>query len=121
MPAPHARAPRPPVRTVRARAPRTHPPRPLRAQLVPRAVVDKCLEAANWAPTHGKTEPWRFVVFQGAEAYSRMQDAKRRATERLMAETPELLASALKKMERKAKQMDKDNEALEAMREMYPN
>ena len=20
------------------------------------------LEAANWAPTHGKTEPWRFVV-----------------------------------------------------------
>ena len=20
------------------------------------------LEAANWAPTHGRTEPWRFVV-----------------------------------------------------------
>lgn len=20
------------------------------------------LDAANWAPTHGKTEPWRFVV-----------------------------------------------------------
>ena len=24
------------------------------------------LESANWAPTHGYTEPWRFVVFSGA-------------------------------------------------------
>ena len=24
------------------------------------------LEAANWAPTHNKTEPWRFVVMSGA-------------------------------------------------------
>lgn len=23
------------------------------------------LEAANWAPTHRRTEPWRFIVFQG--------------------------------------------------------
>uniref|UniRef100_A0AAV1UMU3 Nitroreductase domain-containing protein n=1 Tax=Peronospora matthiolae TaxID=2874970 RepID=A0AAV1UMU3_9STRA len=30
---------------------------------VPRAVLDKMLEGANWAPTHGRTEPWRFVVF----------------------------------------------------------
>ena len=27
--------------------------------------VQAMLEAANWAPTHGKTEPWRFVVFSG--------------------------------------------------------
>jgi len=26
------------------------------------------LEAANWAPTHGKTEPWRFVVLDRAAA-----------------------------------------------------
>jgi len=26
-------------------------------------LVTKLLEAARWAPTHGKTEPWRFVVF----------------------------------------------------------
>ncbi len=26
------------------------------------------MEAANWAPTHGKTEPWRYVVFSGSEA-----------------------------------------------------
>ena len=24
----------------------------------------KILEAANWAPTHKKTEPWRFKVFK---------------------------------------------------------
>lgn len=29
-------------------------------------VIWKILEAANWAPTHGYTEPWRFVVFHGA-------------------------------------------------------
>lgn len=23
------------------------------------------LEAANWSPSHGKTEPWRFAVFAG--------------------------------------------------------
>jgi nitroreductase len=33
--------------------------------MVPRAAVDRALDAANWAPTHGKTEPWRFVVFEG--------------------------------------------------------
>jgi hypothetical protein len=29
---------------------------------VPKAVINNILEAANWAPTHGNTEPWRFVV-----------------------------------------------------------
>ena len=27
--------------------------------------IEKILEAANWAPTHKKTEPWRFKVIQG--------------------------------------------------------
>jgi len=27
--------------------------------------IEKILEAANWAPTHKKTEPWRFRVFRG--------------------------------------------------------
>ncbi len=30
-----------------------------------RSEIEKILEAANWAPTHKKTEPWRFKVFQG--------------------------------------------------------
>ena len=27
-----------------------------------RETIEQLLEAANWAPTHGKTEPWRWVV-----------------------------------------------------------
>ena len=27
--------------------------------------IEKILDAANWAPTHKKTEPWRFKVLQG--------------------------------------------------------
>ena len=33
---------------------------------VVRAQIEQLLEAANWAPSHGKTEPWRFVVYTGA-------------------------------------------------------
>ncbi len=29
------------------------------------AQIELMLEAANWAPSHGKTEPWRFTVFMG--------------------------------------------------------
>ena len=32
---------------------------------VPRPYLERMLEAANWAPTHGQTEPWRFTVFAG--------------------------------------------------------
>ncbi|TWU26576.1 putative NAD(P)H nitroreductase YdjA [Novipirellula galeiformis] len=28
-------------------------------------IVYELLENANWAPTHGMTEPWRFTVFSG--------------------------------------------------------
>jgi len=28
-------------------------------------VIEEMLENANWAPTYGKTEPWRFTVFTG--------------------------------------------------------
>jgi len=29
------------------------------------AIITQLLENANWAPSHGQTEPWRFVVFTG--------------------------------------------------------
>lgn len=32
---------------------------------VPRELIDELFENANWAPTHGFTEPWRFKVFTG--------------------------------------------------------
>jgi len=28
-------------------------------------IIEKILEAANWAPNHNNTEPWRFKVVQG--------------------------------------------------------
>ena len=30
--------------------------------------IEKILESANWAPTHRRTEPWRFKVFHSEEA-----------------------------------------------------
>ena len=32
---------------------------------IPNEKIWRILESANWAPTHGYTEPWRFVVFTG--------------------------------------------------------
>ncbi|HAA16823.1 MAG TPA: nitroreductase [Cytophagales bacterium] len=32
---------------------------------VDEAIIEQMLENANWAPTHKKTEPWRFTVFTG--------------------------------------------------------
>ena len=32
---------------------------------VSRELVSKLLENACWAPTHGMTEPWRFVIYSG--------------------------------------------------------
>ncbi|MCC6483891.1 MAG: nitroreductase [Armatimonadetes bacterium] len=40
---------------------------------VPREVLETVLRAADWAPSHGKTEPWRFTVFTG--------DGRRRLSE----------------------------------------
>ena len=32
---------------------------------IPREAIMQILENANWAPTHKKTEPWRFKIFTG--------------------------------------------------------
>ena len=32
---------------------------------IDKEIIEQILENANWAPTHGRTEPWRFVVFTG--------------------------------------------------------
>ena len=31
---------------------------------IDKVVIDQILENANWAPTHKKTEPWRFKIFR---------------------------------------------------------
>ncbi|WP_018969872.1 nitroreductase family protein [Rubritalea marina] len=35
------------------------------ARAIPQELWEQLFEAANWAPTHGLTEPWRFDVFAG--------------------------------------------------------
>ena len=45
-------------------------PKDFSGESVTRAEVEQLLEAANWAPTHGRTEPWRYVVIQGGAAVS---------------------------------------------------
>lgn len=54
---------------------------------IPEEVVHQLLENANWAPTHKRTEPWRFQVFREgallrlaeflADAYTRTTPAER--------------------------------------------
>ena len=39
--------------------------RDLRPDPVDSTCLEQMLEAANWAPSHGRTEPWRFTVFMG--------------------------------------------------------
>jgi nitroreductase len=42
---------------------------------LPLHIIEEMLDAANWAPTHGKTEPWRFVV-AGSDAIVRVLDIR---------------------------------------------
>ena len=32
---------------------------------IPVKVIEAILASTNWAPSHGKTEPWRFQVYSG--------------------------------------------------------
>lgn len=47
------------------------------ARGVERALLTQILEDATWAPTHGLTEPWKFIVHQGA-ARQRLADTMQR-------------------------------------------
>ena len=31
--------------------------------------LNAIMEAANWAPTHNKTQPWRYVILSGMAGY----------------------------------------------------
>jgi nitroreductase len=46
---------------------RTIKPEEFNGSLIPEPVVEEILASANWAPTHGLTEPWRFFVFSGKD------------------------------------------------------
>ena len=45
-------------------------PKDLNGEEVTREEMDFLLEAANWAPTHKRNEPWRYTVIQGGAGAS---------------------------------------------------
>lgn len=38
------------------------------------SLIDQILENANWAPTHKRTEPWRFKIFHSLESRQRLAE-----------------------------------------------
>jgi len=38
----------------------------MNGKTIPNETIDQLLTLADWAPTHGRTEPWRFFVYGGA-------------------------------------------------------
>jgi len=56
------------------------------------------LENANWAPTHGMTEPWRFKIYRGA--------ARARLAETLSSLYERLIPAEMQKPEKAAKLRD---------------
>lgn len=46
-------------------------PQEYNGKLIEKDAIEKLLRAADWAPTHGHTEPWRFIIFdqQGIQRY----------------------------------------------------
>jgi nitroreductase len=44
---------------------RTGKPAAFNSRKIEDQQIEQLLELANWAPTHGLTEPWRFVVYSG--------------------------------------------------------
>ena len=47
---------------------RTVKPLMMNGRQIPAEEITELLSLANWAPTHGLTEPWRFKVYAGEQA-----------------------------------------------------
>ncbi len=47
------------------RSRRTSKPAAMNGEKIPDEQINQLLELANWAPTHGRTEPWYFFVYTG--------------------------------------------------------
>uniref|UniRef100_A0A7S2TMF8 Nitroreductase domain-containing protein n=1 Tax=Lotharella oceanica TaxID=641309 RepID=A0A7S2TMF8_9EUKA len=102
----HARAPNPPVSQVEKliASRRSIFPKDYNGKAVPRGVIERMLEAANWAPTHGKTEPWRFVVISG-EGIGQFTAMKNEENLEFLVEGSVDWEHAMKKIARKQKEL----------------
>ena len=53
------------------KARRTIKPSTMNGNKIPNGHIASILELADWAPNHGNTEPWRFIVFEEPAEYSK--------------------------------------------------
>ena len=60
---------------------RTVKPHSYNGEAIDNETVEKILESANWAPNHGRTEPWRFKVYCGQGKNKLLELMKRLYTE----------------------------------------
>ncbi len=44
---------------------RSSKPTDMNSKKIENADIQQLLELADWAPTHARTEPWRFIVYEG--------------------------------------------------------
>ena len=68
-------------------------------------VISKILEAANWAPTHKRTEPWRFKVLTGdskerlgnflSEKYQQTEEKPKAVKVKKLRENPQRAAAVI--------------------------
>lgn len=49
--------------------------RAFKSQDIPRAIVEKLIEAAQWAPSAGNAQPWTFVIVRKAEIKRKLAKA----------------------------------------------
>lgn len=80
-------------RLIRGR--RTVKPPQYSGRIIDRSIISEILENANWAPTHGLSQPWRFKVFTGA------------GLQRLSRGLPALYAAVIPKEEQQSEKLEK--------------
>ena len=64
---------------------RTIYPEQFGTRKVHKEIVEELLDAARWAPTHGRTQPWRFTVFMD-EGLKKLSDFQSETYKRLAGE-----------------------------------
>ena len=71
---------------------------------VPLSIITEMLAAADWAPTHGKTQPWRFCV-AGKATMAKLMSIRKEFVAEQLAGNEEMLEKANKKLVRKTKEL----------------
>ena len=100
------------------KARRSVKPKDMNASIVAKTDIEAMLEAANWAPSHGLTEPWRFVVLDRA-ACGELINMRVRHLERTI-DGPEL-AKRVAKVESKRGDLQRVSHFIAIVSKRVPN